>query len=104
MNTGTDLGALDGSQAPSATLTLPAKLDLAAYEGVLQGLTTAAPNIAIDASAVESVGTLCLQALMAAYQSHPDSFSITASSDAFAAQTAFLGAPFAQIIPQGGAL
>jgi hypothetical protein len=41
VNTRTDLGALDGSQAPSATLTLPAKLDLAAYEDVLQGLTTA---------------------------------------------------------------
>ena len=47
MNTVTDLGALDGSQAPSATQTLPAKLDLAAYEGVLQGLTTAAPDIVI---------------------------------------------------------
>ncbi len=82
-------------KAAPKSLSLAPVLDLneaQALHGKLMGLRGS--NITIDASAVERVGALCLQVLMAgakSWEADKQSFTFSKASDAFMKTTQLIG-------------
>ena len=71
-------------QGAAAQIQLPAALDLAAAEGVLDMLRGAPPTCVLDASSIEVLTLPCMQVILAALKTHP-TMSVAKPSAAFVA-------------------
>ncbi|WP_312780798.1 STAS domain-containing protein [Brevundimonas sp.] len=89
----------------SGLITLPAVLDLRAAEPLkAQLLAVRGQETALDASAVERLGGLCLQVLLSAlatWRADGQALTFINVSEAFASQWSALGASAADLAPQG---
>ncbi len=85
----------------SAAIVLPAVLDIQQAAALRAQLLAARGGpVTLDASAVERLGALCLQVLLAAQQTWATdgaAIAITPTSDAFVQQWAAFGAPLSNL-------
>ena len=89
----------------STLIALPAVLDLRAADPLkAQLLAVRGQETALDASAVERLGGLCLQVLLSAlatWRADGQSLTFINVSEAFASQWSAFGASTADLAPQG---